>query len=289
MDGEATNRADGRATGDRPWRSVLYLPASNARALDKARTLPADAIIFDLEDAVAPDAKAAARDALAAALAEGGFGGRGRLVRINALSTEWGRADARAAAQMDCDGVLVPKVDGPDDLSAVADLIGRPVWAMMETPRGILNALPIADAAAGLVVGTNDLAKDMGVAGRAALSAALQTCVLAARAAGIPCIDGVCNAFRDDDALAAECAEGRAMGMDGKSLIHPAQIAAANAAFAPSEAEVDLARRQIEAFEAAVAAGQGLAVLDGRIVENLHVEGARRTLARDRAIREMNA
>ena len=275
------------ASGGRPWRSVLYMPASKARALEKARSLAADAFIFDLEDAVAPAEKVAARDALAADLARGGFGGRGRLVRINALSTEWGRADAEAAAATDCDGVLVPKVDGPDDLAAVADLTGRPVWAMMETPRGILSALAIADAAAGFVVGTNDLAKDMGVAGRGALRTALETCVLAARAAGIPCIDGVCNAFRDDVLLTAECAEGRAMGMDGKSLIHPAQIDAANVAFAPAPDEIDLARRQIEAHEAAEARGEGVAVLDGRIVENLHVEAARRLLARDRTIREL--
>jgi (3S)-malyl-CoA thioesterase len=269
----------------RPLRSLLYLPASNARALDKARELPCDGIIFDLEDAVAPAEKPAARAALASALAEGGFAPRLRLVRINALDTVWGPDDARAAASMDCDGVLLPKVNGPADLDALAVLVpDRPLWAMMETPAAILNAAAIAahPRLAGLVLGTNDLIKDLGARvrpDRLALMHSLQTCVLAARAAGVPVIDGVYNAFRDDAGLAAECAQGRDMGMDGKTLIHPAQVAVANAAFAPSAEEVDLARRQIAAFEAAEAAGQGVAVLDGRIVENLHVVAARRILA----------
>jgi (3S)-malyl-CoA thioesterase len=272
-------------TDTRPLRSLLYLPASNARALDKARSLPCDGIIFDLEDAVAPAEKAPARAALAAALAEGGFASRLRLVRINGLDTPWGADDARAAADMDGDGVLLPKVNGPADLDALARLVpDRPLWAMMETPAAILNAAAIAahPRLAGLVLGTNDLIKDLGARvrpDRLALMHALQTCVLAARAAGVPVIDGVYNAFRDDAGLAAECAQGRDLGMDGKTLIHPAQVAIANAAFAPSRDEIDLARRQIAAFEAAEAAGQGVAVLDGRIVENLHVVAARRVLA----------
>ncbi len=272
-------------TDTRPLRSLLYLPASNARALDKARSLPCDGIIFDLEDAVAPAEKAPARAALAAALVEGGFAPRLRLVRINALDTPWGADDARAAADMDGDGVLLPKVNGPADLDAAAGLVpDRPLWAMMETPAAILNAAAIAvhPRLAGLVLGTNDLIKDLGARvrpDRLALIHALQTCVLAARAAGVPVIDGVYNAFRDDAGLAAECAQGRDLGMDGKTLIHPAQVAIANAAFAPSADEIDLARRQIAAFEAAEAAGQGVAVLDGRIVENLHVVAARRVLA----------
>lgn len=268
----------------RPTRSLLYIPASNARAMDKARNLPCDGIIFDLEDAVAPAEKPAARAALAAALADGGFGHRLRLVRINALDTDWGVEDARMAARLDCDGVLLPKVNGPADLDCLADLCPVPaLWAMMETPAAILNAPAIAahPRLAGLVLGTNDLLKDLGARfrpDRLALLQALQASVLAARAAGVAVVDGVYNAFRDDDGLRAECEQGRDLGMDGKSLIHPAQIAIANAAFAPSADEVDLARRQIAAFEAALAAGQGVAVLDGRIVENLHVATARRVL-----------
>ena len=270
-----------------PYRSALYIPGSKPRALDKARTLPTDAILFDLEDAVAPEVKAEARDTLAAALAQGGYGARRRIVRINGLDTPWGEADAKAVSVLDCDAVLLPKVGGPQDIEALAALCpGLPIWAMMETPRGVLNAAAIADhpAVEGFVMGTNDLAKDLGSQSRAALATALQQCLLAARAAGIVALDGVYNAFQDDEGLRAECAEGRALGFDGKTLIHPAQLAIANAAFGPSEAEIDLARRQIAAFEAAEAEGQGVAVLDGRIVENLHVVTARATLAKADAI-----
>jgi (3S)-malyl-CoA thioesterase len=277
----------------RPLRSVLYIPASRERALEKARTLAADAIIFDLEDAVAPDEKAAARGLLAATLAAGGYGPRMRIVRINGLGSDWGRADAEAVAEMDCDAVLVPKVDGPDDVAAVRAILGdRPVWAMMETPRGCLNALAIAEAPgmAGFVMGTNDLAKELGArhrADRLPMMPALGACLMAARAVGIPCLDGVYNAFKDDAGLRAECEQGRDLGMDGKTLIHPAQIEVANAVFAPSEAEIALAERQIAAYEEAAAAGQGVAVVDGRIVENLHVATARVTLARAAAIRDL--
>jgi (3S)-malyl-CoA thioesterase len=277
----------------RPLRSVLYIPGSKERALEKARTLPADAIIFDLEDAVAPDEKAHARSVLIAMLAEGGYGRRMRIVRINALGTDWGRADAEAAARMECDAVLVPKVEGPGDVAAVRAIVGdRPVWAMMETPRGCLNALAIADAPglAGFVMGTNDLMKDLGARGRAdrmPVMTALGSCLMAAKAAGIPCIDGVYNAFRDEAGLRAECVQGRDMGMDGKTLVHPAQIAVANEVFAPSVEELALAERQIAAFDEAVAAGQGVAVVDGRIVENLHVASARALLARAGAIAAM--
>jgi (3S)-malyl-CoA thioesterase len=278
------------AASDRPLRSVLYIPASKGRALEKARDLPADAIIFDLEDAVAPDEKASAREMLAGDLARGGFGRRLRIVRINALSTAWGAEDAAAVARMDCDAVLLPKVEGPRDVEALRAIIGPlPVWAMMETPRGVLNALSIADAAGteGFVLGTNDLAKDLGCdtgGGRAQMMTALQTCLMAARAAGIACIDGVYNAFRDVDGLRAECEQGRDLGMDGKTLIHPQQIAIANAVFAPSSDAVALARRQIAAFDEALAKGEAVAVVDGKIVENLHVATARATLARAEAI-----
>ncbi len=271
----------------RPTRSALYIPGSKSRALDKARGLTCDVILFDLEDAVAPDAKIEARSTLHDALAQGGYGGRLKLVRINGLDTDWGADDARAAAKMPCDGVLVPKVSSPADLDAVADLVpDLPLWAMMETPLGILNAQTIAahPRLEGFVIGTNDLAKDMGSRTRAALTTALQHCLLAARAAGIVAIDGVYNAYQDQDGLQRECIEGRDMGFDGKSLIHPAQLDTANAVFGPTAEDIDLAHRQIAAFDAAVAEGQGVAVLDGRIVENLHIVTARATLAKADAI-----
>ena len=272
---------------DRPYRSALYIPGSKDRALDKARGLPVDVILFDLEDAVSPDAKVAARDTLYAALADDGYGARLRIVRINGLDTEWGAADAAAVAAMNCDAILLPKVNDPADVDALAALVpDLPIWAMMETPQGILNAASIAahPRIAGFVLGTNDLAKDLNSRTRAALMMSLQHCLLAAKTAGIVALDGVYNAFKDEDGLRAECEEGRDMGFDGKTLIHPAQVAIANAAFGPTEDEVDLARRQIAAFEAAEAEGQGVAVVDGRIVENLHIVTARATLAKADAI-----
>ena len=270
-----------------PTRSALYIPAANPRAMDKARGLPVDVILFDLEDAVAPDAKAEARATLADTLAQGGYGPRRKVVRINALDTDWGRADAQAAAAMDCDAVLLPKVNGPEDLDALAALVpDTPLWAMIETPLGVLNAAAIAahPRLTGFVMGTNDLAKDMGSRGRAAMLTALHLSLLAARAHGVVALDGVYNAFKDDEGLRAECQEGRDMGFDGKTLIHPAQVAICNGIFGPSEAEIDLARRQIAAFEAAQADGKGVAVVDGRIVENLHIVTARATLAKADAI-----
>ena len=272
----------------RPYRSVLYIPAANQRAMEKARTLAADAIIFDLEDAVAPAEKAGARDLLKAALAQD-YGGRARIVRINGFDTEWGRDDAAAFAT-GADAVLVPKVSHPGDLDAVAAIVpDTPLWAMMETALGMLNAAAIAahPRLQGMVMGTNDLAKELGSRNRPdrlAMQAGLGLCLLAARAHGRVIVDGVFNAFKDADGLRAECEQGRDMGFDGKTLIHPAQLDIANAAFAPTEAEVDLSRRQIEAYEAAIAEGKAVAVVDGRIVENLHVETARRTLAKAQAI-----
>ncbi len=272
------------------YRSVLYIPASKVRALDKARTLDCDAIIFDLEDAVTPDEKVTARATLAEELAKGGYGHRARIVRINGLDTEWGEDDAKAVASMDCDAVLLPKVDGPEQLATLKAITGDlPIWCMMETPRGVLNALSIADASGvgGFILGTNDLAKDIGCAtggDRSAMMTALQMCLMAARAAGIACVDGVYNAFKDEDGLRAECEQGRALGMDGKTLIHPAQLEIANAVFAPTEDQIDLARRQMAAFDEARARGEGVAVVDGKIVENLHIETARQTLARADAI-----
>ncbi len=272
---------------DRPYRSALYIPGSKDRALDKARGLPVDVILFDLEDAVAPDAKVVARDTLFAALADGGYGSRLRIVRINGLDTEWGAADVAAVSAMDCDAVLLPKVNAPADVDALAALIpDLPIWAMMETPQGILNAASIGahPRIAGFVLGTNDLAKDLNSRSRAAMAMSLQHCLLAAKAAGIVALDGVYNAFKDEDGLHAECVEGRDMGFDGKTLIHPAQVAVANAAFGPTEDEIDIARRQIAAFESAEAEGQGVAVVDGCIVENLHIVTARATLAKAAAI-----
>lgn len=272
----------------RPYRSVLYIPAANARAMEKARTLAADAIIFDLEDAVAPAEKPGARDLLKAALAQD-YGGRARIVRINGFDTEWGRDDAAAFAT-GADAVLVPKVSRPEDLDAVAAIVpATPLWAMMETALGMLNAAAIAahPRLQGMVMGTNDLAKELGSRNRPdrlGMQAGLGLCLLAARAHGRVIVDGVFNAFKDEEGLRAECEQGRDMGFDGKTLIHPAQLDIANAAFAPTRAEVDLSRRQIEAYEAAIAEGKAVAVVDGRIVENLHVETARRTLARAQAI-----
>ena len=275
----------------RPYRSVLYIPAANARAMEKARSLPADAIIFDLEDAVAPSEKAAARDLLSQALLSD-YGSRARIVRINGLDTQWAEGDARAFAR-GADAVLIPKVSRSADLDRVADLVpDTPLWAMMETAEGMLNAAEIAahPRLAGMVMGTNDLAKELGARfrpDRLPMMAGLGLCLLAARAHRRVIVDGVFNAFKDDDGLRAECEQGRDMGFDGKTLIHPSQLAVANAVFAPTEAEIDLARRQIAAFDEAKAQGKGVAVVDGRIVENLHVETARAALARAEAIAKL--
>lgn len=275
----------------RPYRSVLYIPGSKDRALEKARNLPVDAIIFDLEDAVAIDEKENARGTLKAALDQGGYGARVKIVRINALDTAWGADDARAVADMDADAVLLPKVDSAADVDALAALIpgDLPIWAMMETPRGMLNAAEIAahPRMAGFVMGTNDLAKELQSrfrADRLPMIASLSLCLLAARAEGLVIVDGVYNAFKDGEGLQAECDQGRDMGFDGKTLIHPTQVDITNNAFAPSEAEIDLARRQIAAFEETEAAGGGVAVVDGKIVENLHVVTARQILAKAEAI-----
>lgn len=272
----------------RPYRSILYIPGSKERALEKARALPIDAIIFDLEDAVAPGEKTAARETLAEALSRP-YGNRTRIVRINGFDTEWGEADARAAAAMDCDAILLPKVETTAQLDVLAALTDKPLWAMMETPMGMMNAGQIAahPRLQGMVMGTNDLAKDLNSrfrADRLPMLTGLGLCVLAAKAHGVTIVDGVYNAFKDDEGLQAECVQGRDLGMDGKTLIHPAQVEIANAAFAPGTDEIDLARRQIDAFEEAAKAGQGVAVVDGKIVENLHVETARKMLAKAEAI-----
>ena len=279
----------------RPFRSVLYIPGSKERALEKAMGLAADAIIFDLEDAVAPDEKPAARKLLTQVLTDWDFGRRARIVRINGFDTEWGHADANAmdeaiARGAKIDAILIPKVNRAADLDAVAEAVpGADLWAMMETCQGMLNAAEIAahPRLKGMVMGTNDLAKELNSRfrpDRLPMQAGLGLCLLAARAHGLVIVDGVYNAFKDEDGLRAECNQGRDMGFDGKTLIHPAQLDIANAAFAPSEAEIALAKRQIEAFAAAKAAGQGVAVVDGRIVENLHIVTAEAILAKAEAI-----
>lgn len=281
-----------------PCRSVLYIPASRARAMEKARTLPIDAIIFDLEDAVAADEKIAARDTLLETLTAGNFGQRLQIIRINGFDTRWGADDLATLAPAAPQAILLPKVNSARDIEALSALLDAhpqagdtKIWAMMETPLGILNAAEIAAAPrmAGFVMGTNDLAKDLTARTRDAMLTSLQLCVLAARAHGILCVDGVYNAFKDEDGLRAECQQGRDFGFDGKTLIHPAQVAIANAAFGPSDEDIDLARRQIEAYEAAIAKGEGVAVVDGKIVENLHVETARSTLAKAQAIAALEA
>ena len=278
----------------RPYRSVLYIPGSKERALDKARSLAVDAIIFDLEDAVAPEAKVEARATLRSALAAGGYGDRVKIVRLNALDTEWGAGDVEALREAQADAFLLPKVNSAADVQALADLLGNdtPIWAMIETSLGVLNALEIAahPQLAGFVAGTNDLAKELNSryrADRLPLQTALQTMLLAGRAHGIIVVDGVYNKFKDDEGLKTECDQGRDLGFDGKTLIHPAQIAVTNTAFSPSEAEIDLAKRQLEAFAAVEDAGQGVAVVDGKIVENLHVVTAKKLLAMAEAIADL--
>ena len=278
----------------RPRRSLLYMPGSNPRALEKARSLPADGLILDMEDAVAPDAKQLAREQIAAALEEGGYGHRELLVRINALSTEWGLDDVKAicAAGTAPDAVLIPKISTPADVIEAVEAFeaaGCPdsvdMWIMAETPLCILNISDIAAAhprLRGIVMGTSDLSKDTRVRhtpDRIGFITALNMCVYAARAHGLDIIDGVQLDLEDDEALAASCEQGRDLGFDGKSLIHPRQIGAANAAFGPDQAEVDSAGQIIAGFEAAEREGKAVVVVNGRLVENLHVEEARRLLA----------
>jgi len=280
----------------RPRRSVLYMPGSNARALEKARTLPADGVILDLEDAVAPDAKAAAREQVVAAVKAGGFGPREVFIRINGLDTPWTAEDLTAAAAAVPDAILIPKISTPDQLQLIAArLLGMHtdrrvrIWAMIETPAAIFNVRQIAAAAtdaetrlAGFVLGTNDLAKETRARitpGRAPMLPWLATCLLAAREYGIDVLDGVYNDFANTDGFAAECAQARDLGFDGKTLIHPSQIEACNAAFSPGADEVAQARKMIAAFDQPENKGKGVVQIDGRMVERMHAEMARRTVA----------
>jgi citrate lyase subunit beta/citryl-CoA lyase len=275
----------------RPRRSFLFMPGSNPRALEKARSLPADGLIIDLEDAVPAEAKEEARAIVAAALAAGGYGGREIVLRVNPLDTPWGHADLAAAATLPIDAVLLPKVESADRVRLTVSLLearGAPeqlaVWCMIETPLGILQAPQIAAASprlAVLVLGTSDLTKDLHAVAtrdRLPLITALGLAMLAARAHGLAILDGVHLDLSDEEGFALICRQGRELGFDGKTLIHPNQIGPANAAFAPSAAEIAWSRRIIAAHAAAGAAGKGVVLVDGKLIESLHVENARRVL-----------
>ena len=280
----------------RPRRSVLYMPGANDRALEKARSLPADALILDLEDSVAPDAKNAARDKVIAAVKSGGYGAREIVIRVNALDTPWGADDLKAAASVKADAILVPKVSRPGDMVSAAKLLkanAAPaetrLWAMMETPLAILNAREISSVAADadqrfacLVLGTNDLLKESrarALGNRFAIVPWLAMSVLAARSYGLDVIDGVYNDFKDEAGFRAECEQGRTLGMDGKTLIHPSQIEPCNQIFSPSDEEVSWSRKVIEAFALPEYKGKGVITVDGRMVERLHLVMAERVVA----------
>ncbi|WP_239377039.1 CoA ester lyase [Frankia sp. Cj5] len=281
----------------RPRRSVLYMPAANERALEKARGIPADALILDLEDAVAPDAKEAARERACAKVADQAYGGREVTIRVNGLDTRWHTDDLRAVAAAGPDGVVVPKISCAQDVHAVEkslEAAGAPdrtrIWAMVETPVAMLHAEEIARASqrlAVLVMGTNDLANELHaehVPGRAPLLPGLGLCLLAARAVGVAILDGVFNDIRDLDGFEAECVQGRQLGFDGKTLIHPGQVEPCNRVFAPAPAQVEESKEILAAWEAALASGHGVATVNGRMIENLHVNNARRILAVSEAI-----
>ena len=276
----------------RPRRSVLYMPAANERALEKAKTIPSDAIIFDLEDAVAPDAKEAARANACAAASSGEQGNRELTIRCNGLDTPWGIDDLAAAAQTPAAAVVIPKVGSVDYLDQVSDRLDAAgahsdmkIWAMVETPTAILDVREIAAhwRVAVLVMGTNDLAREvrsqLGAAGRHPLVPHLATALLAAREAGKVILDGVYNDVKDLDGFRAECVQGFEMGFDGKTLIHPGQVEICNDVWAPSADDVEHARGMIAAFEEGIAAGKGVVTYNGRMIENLHVENAKRVLA----------
>jgi citrate lyase subunit beta/citryl-CoA lyase len=278
----------------RPRRSALYMPASNARALRKARELEADCVILDLEDSVAPEAKDDARAQAALAIREGGFGAREVVLRLNGHATPWGAADLDAAVALAPDAILLPKVESAEDVLRVARRLpagcATRLWAMIETPRGVLESLAIADAVrratdrlAVLVLGLNDLAKETGMRqlpGRAGMLPWITTVLAAARANGLDLLDGVCNEISDAERLRAECEQARDLGLDGKTLIHPAQIAICNAAFTPGAEEIAAARAVVAAFADPALARSGVIRLDGRMVERLHLAMAQRLLRR---------
>lgn len=290
------------AATTRPRRSMLYMPGSNPRALEKGRSLAADALILDLEDAVAPDAKEGARRQILGALAEGGYGSREILVRTNGLDSDWGRDDLAAMAKSGADAILLPKVESADAVQqaeAVLDAAGAPpeltIWCMIETPRGVLHAEDIARSSArlgGFVMGTSDLAKDLHclhTPRRLPLLNSLSHCILAARAYGLAILDGVHLDLDDDAGFADSCRQGLELGFDGKTLIHPKTIVTANEVFAPSADDVEWSCRIIEAHRKANAEGKGVVVVNGKLIENLHVENAQRIVALADMIGEMDA
>lgn len=274
-----------------PRRSALYMPAANERALEKAKGLASDAVIFDLEDAVAPDSKLLARDQAVAASSSGAYGHREITIRCNGLDTEWGRDDIAAASTSGASAVVVPKVSGAGHLGQISRLLdagGAPpemtIWAMVETPEGISNVDEIAafERVSVMVMGTNDMVKELRaqmVPGRAPLVPHLASCLLAARRHGKVALDGVYNDIRDVDGFESECRQGWEMGFDGKTLIHPGQIEPANRIWSPGQEDIDYAKRIIAAFEEAEAAGRGVVTVDGQMIENLHVDNARQVLA----------
>lgn len=281
----------------RPRRSVLYMPGANERALEKAKSLPADALILDLEDAVAPDAKADARKRVAAAAASGEYGYREVTIRVNAPGTAWHADDLRAAAEAGPDAVVVPKVESAETVREVEralEAAGAPdhtaLWAMVETPRAMLDARAVAAAGERLtvlVMGTNDLAKELHaehVPGRAPLLTGLSLALLAARESGKVILDGVYNDVKNPEGFEAECVQGRQFGFDGKTLIHPSQVEPCNRVFAPSAEQIARSRKIIDAFDEATREGRGVVTVDGRLIENLHVEDARRILALSEAL-----
>jgi citrate lyase subunit beta / citryl-CoA lyase len=288
--------------GYRPRRSALYMPGANDKALEKAKGLPTDAIIFDTEDSVAPDMKAVARDKVAAAVQSGEYGHRELTIRVNGLDTEWAVDDLRSAAQAGPAGIVVPKVNSAADVAEIEKIIegagvadSTTIWAMLETPAAIEHAVEIATSSerlAVLIMGTNDLAKELRaglVPGRASLLWGLARCVNAARYAGKVILDGVYNDVRNPDGFAEECRQGAEFGFDGKTIIHPSQVEPCNDAYSPSAEEIEFAHRVIEAFEAALAEGKGVITVDGKQIENLHVDNARRALAIAAAIDSLSA
>jgi len=290
------------AATTRPRRSVLYMPGSNARALEKGRTLRVDGLILDLEDAVAPDSKELARTQICDAVKAGGYGMREILIRTNGLNTTWGYDDIVAASTSGADGILLPKVDSADmvrQVEAIMDAAGAPtdmkIWCMMETPRAMLRAEEIADSTdrmGGFVMGTSDLAKDLRCAHtamRLPFMMSLNICVLAARAANIAILDGVYLDLSDDEGFVAHCTQGFELGFDGKTLIHPKTVAVANEIFGPSEAEVAWSHKIIAAHAEAEAEGKGVVVVDGKLIENLHVVTAKQVVAQAEAIEKMSA
>jgi citrate lyase subunit beta/citryl-CoA lyase len=286
----------------RPRRSVLYMPGSNARALEKARALPADGLILDLEDAVAPDAKELARKQVCEAVAAGGFGLRETIIRVNALSTRWGYEDIAMAAKSGADALLLPKVESADairHMEAIMRANGAPqsmkIWAMMETPRSVLESQRIAESTPRmecLVMGTSDLAKELDCAHtheRLPFMVSLGLCLLAARAAGLTILDGVYLDLNDETGFEFACRQGQELGFDGKTLIHPKQVGPCNKVFTPKPEDVAWSRRIIEAHTAAAARGEGVVVVEGKLVENLHVESAHRVVDMAEAIAKMEA